>query len=102
AEHASEYERARRFFQMLDCFAFACEFSVVDNRRQEARYARAVKHVGDDKMLYGPKGALELTESEQMRFFATLNRSRKRDRQRRLLLMRLEAAMPNGHILEMT
>lgn len=102
AEHAGEHERARRFFRALDRFTFACELSVVDNRVQEARYARAVKHVGDDKMLYGPKGALELTEKEQMAFFATLNRSRKRDRQRRLLLLRLEAAMPNGRMLHMT
>jgi hypothetical protein len=102
AEHAGEYERARRFFQALDRFTFACELSVIDNRQQEGRYARAVKHVGDDKMLYGPKGALELTEREQMKFIETLNRSRKRDRQRRLLLMRLEAAMPNGRLLEMT
>jgi hypothetical protein len=75
---------------------------VVDNRLQEGRYARAVTHVGDDKMLYGPRGALELTENEKMKFIATLNRSRKRDRQRRLLLMRLEAAMPGGHTLLMT
>ncbi len=102
AEHAAEYERARRFFQALDRFTFACELSVVDSRVQEGRYARAVKYVGDDKMLYGPKGALDLTEKEQLTFFATLNRSRKRDRQRRLLLMRLEAAMPGGHLLQMT
>ena len=102
AEHSGEHERVRRYFQALDRFAFACEFSVVDDRLQEGRYARAVKNTGDDKMLYGPKGALELTEKEQMKFIETLNRSRKRDRQRRLLLMRLEAAMPNGSILEMT
>ncbi|HYD72962.1 MAG TPA: DUF262 domain-containing HNH endonuclease family protein [Candidatus Binatia bacterium] len=102
AEHSGEHERARRFFQALDRFTFACELSVVDNRQQQNRYARAVKHAGDDKMLYGPKGALELTEKEQMAFFATLNRSRKRDRQRRLLMMRLEAAMPNGNMLQMT
>jgi hypothetical protein len=102
AEHSGEHERVRRYFQALDRFAFACEFSVVDDRLQEGRYARAVKNTGDDKMLYGPKGALELTEKEQMKFIETLNRSRKRDRQRRLLLMRLEAAMPNGSLLEMT
>lgn len=102
AEHSGEHERVRRFFQALDRFAFACELSVVDDRLQEGRYARAVKNTGDDKMLYGSKGALELTENEQMKFIATLNRSRKRDRQRRLLLMRLEAAMPNGSLLEMT
>jgi hypothetical protein len=75
---------------------------VVDNRVQEGRYARAVKHCGDDKMLYGPKGALDLTDGEHMKMLATLNRSRKRDRQRRLLMIRLEAAMPNGHMLQMT
>lgn len=102
AEHAHEHERARRFFQALDRFAFACELSVVDSRLQEGRYARAVKGVADDKQLYGPRGALELTDNEHMKFIATLNRSRKRDRQRRMLLMRLEAAMPSGHLLEMT
>ena len=102
AEHAHEHERARRFFQALDRFTFACELSIVDNRLQEARYARAMKGVGDDKLLYGPRGALELTEGEHMRFIDTMNRSRKRDRQRRLLLIRLEAAMPGGHLLEMT
>ncbi len=102
AEHAGEHERARRFFQALDRFTFACELSVVPNRAQQARYGRAVKNVGDDKMLHGPKGAFELTDKEQLAFFATLNRARKRDRVRRLLLMRLEAAMPNGHLLQMT
>jgi hypothetical protein len=102
AEHSGEPERARRFFRALDRFTFACELSVVDNRAQQSRYGRAVKNVGDDRMLYGPKGALELTEKEQMAFFATLNRSRKRDRQRRLLMMRIEAALPNGNLLQMT
>jgi Protein of unknown function DUF262/Protein of unknown function (DUF1524) len=101
AAHAHEPERARDFFRALDRFTFACELSVIDNRVREERYAVAVKHVADDKMLYGPKG-LELSESEHMKFIATLNRSRKRDRQRRLLMMRLEAAMPNGRLLTMT
>ena len=105
AEHASEHERARRFFQALDRFTFACELSVVENRDREARYANIIKYVSDDKVLYGGEGkqrALLLTESEQMKFFHTLNRSRKRDRQRRLLLMRLEAAMPGGRLVRMT
>jgi Protein of unknown function DUF262/Protein of unknown function (DUF1524) len=102
AEHSGEPERARQFFQALDRFTFACELSVIDNRAQEARYARAVRGIGDDKQLYGPKGALELGDGEHMRFIATLNRSRKRDRQRRLLLLRLEAALPGGDLVEMT
>jgi hypothetical protein len=102
AEYSGQHERARRFFQALDRFTFACELSVVDNRAQESRYARAVKFAGDDKMLYGPKGALELTDTEHLKFIARLNRSAKRDRQRRLLMMRLEAALPGGSTLSMT
>ncbi|MBL8546560.1 MAG: DUF262 domain-containing protein [Hyphomonadaceae bacterium] len=105
AEHSTEHERARRFFQALDRFTFACELSVVENRDREARYANIIKYIGDDKILHAGEGkqrALALTEAEQGRFFATLNRSRKRDRQRRLLLMRLEAAMPGGRLVRMT
>jgi hypothetical protein len=72
---------------------------------REERYAQAVRSVGDDKVLYGhgnQRGVLELTDGEHMKFIATLNRSRKRDRQRRQLMMRLEAAMPGGHLLRMT
>src|SRR5690606_8824992 len=91
--------------QALDRFTFACELSVVENRDREARYANIIKYVSDDKVLYGGEGkqrALLLTDAEQMKFFHTLNRSRKRDRQRRLLLMRLEASMPGGNIVRMT
>jgi hypothetical protein len=104
ADHASEHERVRRFFQALDRFAFACELSVIDDRLQEGRYARMIRHRADDKQLYGhggQRGALELTDIEQMKFIETLNRSRKRDGQRRLLMMRLEAALPNGSLLDM-
>jgi len=101
AEHSHEPERARRFFQALDRFTFACELSVIDNRVREKRYAVAVKSVGDDKELHSVRG-LALDAAENDKFIFTLNRSRKRDRQRRLLMMRLEAAMPNGNLLRMT
>jgi hypothetical protein len=100
--HSSQHERARRFFQALDCFTFACELSVVDTRRQEGRYKRAMLGVGDDKKLYGKDGALDLTEAEYRKLVALLNHSRRRDRQRRLLLIRIEAALPNGQMIDMT
>lgn len=101
AEHSHEPERARKFFQALDRFTFACELAVIDNRVREKRYAVAVKKAGDDRALYNENG-LVLSEIENDRFIFNLNRSRKRDRQRRLLMMRLEAAMPGGHLLTMT
>lgn len=105
AEHSGQHERTRKFFQALDRFTFACELSVIDNRLWVGRYAKAVKHGGDDRVLYGSannKGALELTEAELLKMIARLNKSAKRDRSRRLLLMRLEAAMPGGSLLSIT
>lgn len=102
AHYDGDAEAAQRFFQALDRFVFACELGVIDNRLREKRYSAATAGGRDARQLCGPGGALELTESEHTRFIATLNRSRKRDRQRRLLLIRVEAAMPGGSILEMT
>ncbi|MGE0597009.1 MAG: DUF262 domain-containing protein [Hyphomonadaceae bacterium] len=96
AEHASQHERARRFFQALDRFTYACEFSVIDNRRQDGRFAAAMRSVGDDKALYGPKGPLVLTDTEHMNFIARLNHPGKHAKPRRKLMLRLEAAMPGG------
>lgn len=100
--HAHQHERARRFFQALDCFTFACELSVVDARRQEGRYKRAMRGVADDKKLYGKEGALDLTEAEYRKMVALFSVPRRRDRLRRLLMMRIEAALPGGHLIDMT
>lgn len=100
AEHGNQHERVRKFFQALDRFTFACELAVIDNRTRERRFGNAVRSVGDDKLLYS-KDALLLDPEENDKFIFNLNRSRKRDKQRRLLMMRLESAMPNGSILTM-
>ena len=102
AEHSGQPERARRFFQALDRFTFACELSVIGTRSSDGRYARAAKFAGDDKQLYGPRGALELTDAEHLRLIARLNHSSKRDGMRRLLMMRIEAAMQGGSVLAIT
>ncbi|HRO02526.1 MAG TPA: DUF262 domain-containing HNH endonuclease family protein [Terricaulis sp.] len=100
--HSGQHERARRFFRALDCFSFACEFSVIDTRSQEGRYRRAMLGVADDKKLYGERGALELTKREYDLLVAHMNHMRRRDRQRRLLLIRIEAALKSGHLIDMT
>jgi hypothetical protein len=100
SENSSQSERGRRFFQALDRFAFACEFAIVEKKLQQRRFARAMRGVSDDKALYGPKGALELTQTEHLKFIDRLNRSGKKAGPRRLLMLRLEAAMPGGSILD--
>ncbi len=99
--HSSETERARRFFQALDLYCFACELGVIDTRVRDDRYARAACHVDDDRLLHGPKGALALTEAERRGVFEALNRSRKRDPLRRLLLLRVEGALREGSFVSM-
>jgi len=102
AEYSGDPARAQRFFQALDRFTFACELAVIDVRVREKRFAAAVRHCGDDKALYGEGGPLAISEKEFEHFLFTLSRSRRKDRLRRLLLIRMEAAMPNGHLLQMT
>jgi hypothetical protein len=98
ADHR-DHERAQLFFQTLDRFAFASELSAIDNRSQSKRYERAVAAI---RKGHGECDALALSESEQQQLFGAINRARKRDRQRRLLLIRVEAALPGGSLLSMT
>lgn len=100
AEHGGQHERARRFFQALDRLAFACEFHAIEKRRREARFARVMRSVADDKALYGQRGALELTPREHMSFIDRLHSPKGKAQQRRLLMLRLEAAMPGGSVLD--
>ena len=101
AEYGGDHRRVQMFVQALDRFVFGCEFAAVDNRSIATRYKRIAQNMGDDRKLYGPQGVMELTQVEHGRFIETLNRARRRDRSRRLLMMRVEAAMPNGHKLSM-
>ncbi len=102
ADHGGDHRRVPTFVQALDRLVFGCELAVVDSRSVASRYKRIMQAMGDDRKLYGPQGVMELTQAEHGRFIETLNRARKRDRSRRLLMMRIEAAMPNGHRLSMT
>lgn len=99
AEHSGQPERARRFFQALDRLTFACAYHEIDYRRQDIRFARAMRGVGDDKELYGSKGALELTPKEHLNFIARLNQPFNYAESRKVMMLRLEAAMEGGSIL---
>lgn len=98
AEYRGQPEKARRFFQALERFAFGCELSVIENKVREKRFARAARLANDEKA-YLPKGPLDLSDGERLDFIERLNRSSKRDRLRRLILIRIEAALPGGSIL---
>lgn len=101
AEHGGDHRRVPPFVQALDRLTFGCELAVVDSRNIVSRYKRIRQAMNDDRKLYGPEGAIELTSGEHGRFIETLNRARKRDRSRRLLMLRIEAALEGGSILNM-
>jgi hypothetical protein len=98
AEHRGNAEQALHFFQALERFVFGCELSVIDNTVREDRFSLTLKQVGD-QAVYEPGGPLDLDESERLDFIERLNRSAKVDRQRRMLMIRIEAALPGGKVL---
>ena len=101
AEHADAPERAKRFFQYLERFAFACELGVIENRVRERRFADAARMQAEDFETVFSERVLDLSDSERLKFIEQLNRSRQKDKSRRLLAIRLEAAMPGGSILSL-
>jgi hypothetical protein len=100
-EAGEDCRRAERFFQALDRFVFACELSAIENRSQTKRYEKVVAEVRARSAFESGGKALALSEAEHGRLVAALNRSRKRDRQRRLLLIRVEGALEGGRLLTM-
>lgn len=102
ATYDGNHHRAARFFQALDRFVYGCELSAIENRSQPKRYEKVVAEVRGKSAFENGGQALALSEVEHGRLVAALNRSRKRDRQRRLLLIRVEGAIPGGHLLSMT
>ncbi len=102
ATYDGDHQRAERFFQALDRFVFGCEFSVIENRSQTKRYEKVVAEVRAKSAFHDGGEALALRDAEHGKFVAAMNRSRRRDRQRRLLLIRIEGAIPGGHLLSMT
>jgi hypothetical protein len=97
-EHRGNPEQALHFFQALERFVFGCELSVIDNTVREDRFSQALKQVAHEDV-YGPGGALDLSDSERSDFVARLNRSAKIDRQRRILMIRIEAALGERKVL---
>jgi len=98
AEHSGDPEQAKKFFRALERFTFGCELAVIDNTVREDRFSLAMQQACSESV-YQEGGALDLEEPERLAFIERLNRSSKTDRQRRMLLLRVEAALPGGKVL---
>ena len=98
AEHRKP-QNAQAFFQALDCYSFACAISgeVILHQRRARRFANAARYAGDLRRALSTD-ALGITPEEQGRLIARLNNVQK-DKFERVLLFRIEAALPGGTII---
>jgi hypothetical protein len=111
AEHAGEHERLIRFFRGVDLIAFGTLLGALRPEAREKRWKRALAAKGEEGKLYHPKtGPLCLHEfddrmSERERFLQRLGEPFKRDHKkdaekRALLLIRINACLGGGDVLE--
>ena len=99
AERRGRPEHIRRFFEQLDCYAFACLLTVIAVDKRLLRFGQAAQWAASERV--GEPGApISLTDSERLKVLARLGEPFRSDRQqRRLMLIRAEAAMANGSVL---
>jgi hypothetical protein len=99
AERKDSPDSVRLFFQHLECYAFAVYLTVIDIRERTKRFADAARGAASDSVFL-PGGPLHLKANERTELIARIGRPFNGERSvRRLMLTRVEAAMPGGHVL---
>jgi hypothetical protein len=99
AEHRKP-QNAKRFFQALDAFSFACAISgeIINHKNREKRWIEAAKHADEIEHVLSPE-VLGMKDDERTRLIARFNLAKPKDLMRRLMLVRIEAALPGGSML---
>jgi len=101
ADHQAEDHDTLRFFERIERLAFVCALGVIRPDRRYERFARVVRARGRPDKLYGPRGALELTDAERSQMIDRINEPFQRDHKlRRLVAFRVNAAL--GEALDMS
>jgi hypothetical protein len=94
ARRGEEREKARDFFLAYERFTAACLLGAVDSKTRRNRMERAWKNLADDRAL---DAAFELTGRMRDLLRKRVAHSSKRDRYRRYLVLRVNAAL--GEVL---
>lgn len=95
--HGGERDKTKRFFLAFERFEAACLLGVIDSRTRRRRLDLAWRNINDDKALTGPGGAFDLTPHMRADLRGRLSRSSRRDKLRRYLVLRINAAL--GEVL---
>jgi hypothetical protein len=99
ADHRGSPARIARFFKALEPLALATYLGSLRADRAEGRYARIRRLLGDETRLFAPS-MLILSDAEQKALVEKFNKQHTREAgHRRVILLWLNAAMPNGEIL---
>jgi hypothetical protein len=103
ADGPDDPEFLRRFFAGLERLAFTNFLGIIPANKRRERISRVLAARFEADALFGPDGALELTSAEKRRVIIRLNEPFIRDQnRRRIILMRVNAALPGGETLALT
>lgn len=101
ADHQDAHDDTLQFFKQIERLAFVCTLGVIRPEKRFERFAQVVRARGRSDMLYGPRGALELSDAERRQVRERINEPFQRDRKlRRLIAFRVNAAL--GEALDLT
>jgi hypothetical protein len=93
-------ETPDRFFWALERLAYMLQYSIKDREFRQRRYRKVLDAMERAGELFEPESPLDLSANERAEFVERLRGRFPNFKQRRALLMRFSAAVPNGVALD--
>jgi hypothetical protein len=98
-EGPSDPEISARFFSRLERLAYMMQYSIKERDYRHKRYRRLMDAMDTPGAIFASGSPLDLTREEEFRFLERLRGRFPNFKQRRALVMRLNAAVPGGAAL---
>jgi hypothetical protein len=98
-EHPRDDELARSFFAGLERMAYLLQYAVKERDYRHKRYRRIMDAMDQSVNLFGPTSPLTPTPEEKAKFRDRLRGRFPNFKQRRALVLRLNAAIPGGEAI---
>ncbi len=98
-ERPDDSEGARRFFPLLERLAFMLQLVVPERDHRNKHYGRVLEVINDDRALFDGEGPLAISEDDGERVAERLTGRFTSIAHRRALVLRINAAMPDGEVI---